>query len=268
MLTRLLPALFGALRMARLLRFPLLERVYLAAFFFYKRHYEDPFAGLAARRPDLFRGGHVLDVGANVGYTASVFASRVEPPFRVYSFEPEPANAARLRRVIARLGLEDRVEPVEAAVGDRCGEIPLVLNEGHPGDHRVAAGEPAGPSVTVPLLSLDSFAAARGLDPVVFVKIDVQGFEMAVSRGMERLLAAQPRLAVAFEFDDSAARAYGWDLQTILSFYGERGFALYALDRRGALRDAREPWSGGGRGYLDVLALRGQSLPAEKGARG
>jgi len=263
MLTRLLPAAFRVLRLGRLLRFPLFERLYLAALFAYKRYHEDSFAGLAKRWPELFRGGHILDVGGNVGYTASVFAELVEPPFVVHTFEPEPVNVARLRKVLARRELDQRVVPVQAAVGDRCGEIELVLNESHPGDHRIATDRPVGRAITVPLLSLDEYAMRNGVRPIVFVKIDVQGFELAVSRGMEGILASQPRIAVAFEFDESAALAYGWDLETILTFYEKRGFSLHALHRSGILSDPRRASrSGGERGYFDILAVRGESPPS------
>ena len=40
----------------------------------YKRLVEDPFAALVRARPELFTGGEIIDVGANVGYTAQVFA--------------------------------------------------------------------------------------------------------------------------------------------------------------------------------------------------
>jgi len=62
------------------------------AYFAYKRFVEDPFAALATRHPELFRGGNILDVGANIGYTASVFARASSEGFQVYAFEPEEKN--------------------------------------------------------------------------------------------------------------------------------------------------------------------------------
>src|SRR5262245_34873461 len=85
--------------------------LFVRTYFAYKR-LGDPFAMLTARRPDLFRGGHILDVGANVGYTAAVFARVVDPGFRVFAFEPERKNFDRLARTTRRPRLNYRVEPI------------------------------------------------------------------------------------------------------------------------------------------------------------
>lgn len=256
MLTRLLPRLYAALGAGRWLRNPLLERAYLAAFFAYKRFAEDPFAALVKTQPGLFRGGAVLDAGANAGYTATVFAGAIDPTDRVYAFEPEPVNARRLRGVVARRRLGDRIEVIESAVGDRSGEIDLIVNPTHPGDHRIGSG--AG-SIRVPLVSLDDYVEAHGIRPVKFVKIDVQGFELAVSQGMERLMAHTPRLAVAFEYSEETFQSFEYEGTELLRFYEDRGFHLYVLARSARLtpltREGLADWERR-HGYADVLAVR------------
>src|SRR5438874_3009000 len=92
----------GALRLAPL------EWLFVRSYFAYKRLFEDSFARLLRDRPELFRGGHVIDAGANVGYTARVFARAVEPPYRVYAFEPDATNFRRLTRFAA----DDRIVPI------------------------------------------------------------------------------------------------------------------------------------------------------------
>ena len=61
-----------------------------APYLLYKRYLEDPFAALAKIRPSLFRGGDILDTGANIAYTASLFA-RAGGPIRGCS----PQNQSR-----------------------------------------------------------------------------------------------------------------------------------------------------------------------------
>lgn len=258
MLTRLLPWLYAKLKVGRWLRNPLMERVYLALLFAYKRYAEDPFAELALRRPDLFQGGHIFDVGANAGYTASIFAAAADAGYRVHAFEPEPLNLHRLRRMIHAKRVDQRVVVVESAVGDRDGDVELFINDSHPGDHRVMPA-PAGPTVRVPITSLDSYVAKNQIRPVRFIKIDVQGFELAVSRGMESVLRANPRLAVAFEYQEASARAWKYTAADLVGFYADRGFDLFVLNRRGELiaaspeEIAREHER---RGYIDMLAIR------------
>ena len=261
MWTRLVPRLYAALGAGRWLQNPLLERAYLRAFFAYKRFAEDPFAALVKRHPELFRGGSVLDVGANAGYTAVLFAKAIDPGQRVYAFEPEPVNVRRLESVIDARSQRDRVSIVPSAVGDRTGEATLVINPAHPGDHRIGSMGAAG-SIRVPMISLDEFVERERIAVVSFVKIDVQGFELAVSRGMERLLSRAPRVSVAFEVSEETA--FGYTTSELLDFYTARGFHLHILDRGGALLPAtaeRIAESERRRGYTDILALREPPQP-------
>jgi len=115
---------YGLANRLGVLHSAVLDDLFVRAYFAYKR-LGDPFAVLARRRPDLFRGGHVLDVGANVGYTASVFARALEPGFKVFAFEPDRQNVERLVRTMRRLGLADRVEGVNATVGAAEGTVGL-----------------------------------------------------------------------------------------------------------------------------------------------
>jgi FkbM family methyltransferase len=259
MLTRLLPWLYAKLNVGRWIQNPTLERVYLPLFFAYKRFAEDPFAGLTSRRPDLFRGGHILDVGANVGYTAAIFANAADEASRVYAFEPEPLNLRRLHGVVRRKRLEHRITVVESAVGDTVGEVTLVVNDQHPGDHRVAAGAAGPRSIRVPMTTLDTYVVQHGLSPVRFIKIDVQGLELAVSRGMEQVMERNRRLAVAFEYQEASAREWGYDAADLMRFYASRGFDLFVLSQRGELLDASPETVArlhAQRGYVDMLAVR------------
>src|SRR5690242_8773965 len=146
--------------------------LFTAAYFQYKKRLEDPFAGLIEKHPGLFKGGHILDIGANIGYCSTLFAKAVDPGRTVFAFEPEPFNVSLLERVI-RKRAPGVVAPVQAAVGATDGEIALQLNPRHHGDHRIATGAMHG-SMTVPLISIDSFLHKRDvLTPVSFIKIDV-----------------------------------------------------------------------------------------------
>src|SRR5262245_3574634 len=108
-------------------------RLFVSAYFLYKKYLEDPFDGLICRYPQLFQGGHILDVGANIGYSTSLFSRVVAPDKCVFAFEPEPFNFALLRHVI-RTRATDRVIAIPAAVGAVEGEIRLRLNPRHHGD--------------------------------------------------------------------------------------------------------------------------------------
>ena len=199
----LLLRLYALAERSGALRVPPFEWLFVRSYFAYKRMFEDVFAPLVRRRPELFRGGHIVDVGANAGYTARVFARVVEPPYRVYAFEPDATNFRRLTKFAS----DDRIVPIASAVGEREGTVTLRHNDEHPGDHRVVTGAAEGRTSTVPVTTIDDFARTL-THPIRFVKIDVQGYEPAVLRGMRETLRGD--VVVALEFAPVHIRALGF----------------------------------------------------------
>jgi FkbM family methyltransferase len=229
------PALWAyrAFRRTGALDHPWGRKLFLASYFRYKRFVEDPFAGLLAKHAELFRRGHVLDVGANVGYTAAIFAGAVAAPFRVFAFEPEGENFRALSERFAR---DPRVEPLQLAVGAHDGSAELWINRDHPGDHRIlTSGMETSESVPTRVVRIDTFARERGIaGDVGFVKIDVQGQELAVLRGMSGVVE-ESRPAVALEFAPDALEEGGASLEKLLGFFEERRYAPFRIERHGGL---------------------------------
>jgi len=226
--------LYAGAQRSGLLRTRAGDALFSRAYFAYKRLIEDPFAKLVRTSPELFAGGHILDVGANIGYTTAVFAGAVRDPFRVFAFEPEEENFARLQRNVRRLGLRN-VELVRSAVGDRDGVAPLWRNERHHGDHRIATPAFAAHHqgfVDVPMTTLDTFAAEHVDGPIAFVKIDVQGFEPAVLAGMSRILDENLSIAIATEVSEADLAALGFTARDEMQPLLERGFRAEPINRR------------------------------------
>ncbi len=250
------------------LQHPFARRLFARAYFLYKRVVEDPFDGLARRYPHLFRGGHVLDVGANIGYTAYVFARAVSPGFKVFAFEPERDNFALLCDTMARRALSGIVEPIQAAVGAGEGSVGLWRNAAHHADHRVVTetfqgGQSRLEIESVRQLSLDGFARARNIaDAVRFIKIDVQGYEPAVLEGAGETLRRSEQAAIAIEYMPEAMRAMGFDPEAPLARLRAAGFVPTIIGPRGQL----EPFGGladrlAARGYVDLLCTRERLIP-------
>ncbi len=213
--------------------------VFQSVYFLYKRWVEDNLAALVASRPELLRGGNVLDIGANVGYTVSVLARGLDAGYKVYGFEPEPANFKSLQEVAARRSLRDKVAVFQCAVGAAPGTVDLFQNLQHPADHRVITGEfrsliPGVTGIRVPLVSIDDFLA-RNPGPVSFVKIDVQGFEFPVCQGMIKTLELNPALTLVLEYAPSALRELGFDPRELIEFLVARGFQGYEVHPHGVI---------------------------------
>ena len=242
------------------------RRAFAASYFLYKRYLEDPYHDFVEKHKELLRGGKVLDIGANIGYTAMVFSRAVEPECKVYAFEPERFNYALLERSARARKTPDRIVPILSAVGDRDGAIELWENEHHHGDHRVLTEkfrETTTPSasVTTPLLRIDSFVERQaGEFPVRFIKVDVQGYEFPVCKGMERTLAANPSAILALEYMPEAMRELGIQPEDLLTWLTQRNYQIYTLQKHGRLRPGIDDFSQG-QGYVDLLFSR-QKLAA------
>lgn len=256
---------YNLARSAKLLEVPLFKRGFLFSYFLYKRWYEDPFWALTKRRPELFSGGDILDIGANVGYTACVFAAARKAPGKIYAFEPDAASFGTLQETVRRKRLEDAVEMFNMAVGSGEGSIEFWHNEEHSADHRVVtkkfkSSRPSSEPITrVGVTSVDHFVAARDLPKICFIKIDVQGYELAVCEGMRGTLERFPALCVAFEYAPDGMRELGFEPSALLEFFRSAGFHLHILTRSAttfspdnrAIEVAAE-----GTGYIDILCTK------------
>lgn len=257
--------LYNVARRSGLIELPWFRRVFLFAYFLYKRRYEDPFYALVQRRPELFRGGDILDIGANIGYTACVFAAALNPPAKVYAFEPDEASFVTLGEIIRRKKLDASVEMFQTAVGSSDGTLDFWHNDEHSADHRVVTTQFSSPELdrsrvtTVPVTSIDSFVASRGLSAVSFIKIDVQGYELAVCEGMRRTLDKFPQVAIAFEYAPDGMRELGFHPAALLQFFRSAGHQLHILTRTAIqlVPDDRDiEVAAQKQGYVDILCSR------------
>lgn len=130
----------------------------------------------------LSHGGLFVDVGANVG--AYTLVASEQSRARVLAFEPHPATFALLQENLRRNGRKN-VSLSCAAVGDQVGVLSISDTPGSPITH-VISGDSAA-AIEVPVVRLDVELERRELSADV-VKIDVEGFEYEVLRGLGECL--------------------------------------------------------------------------------
>lgn len=128
-------------------------------------------------------GNTFFDIGANIGYY-SILASRlVGKKGKVVAFEPLIRNISYLHRHVELNGADNvRVLPFALSTGNTI--LSFSTGENSAMGHLDANG---GGEMLVPTVSLDEIAQRLDLLPNV-MKIDVEGAEMDVFRGAERVL--------------------------------------------------------------------------------
>lgn len=176
--------------------------------FFHGQPYEPQLTALIA---NTLRDGSVfIDVGANTGFFTVLGARCAVPGGRVLAFEPHPAARAQMQQVLALNGLDQVVTVSDAALSDHVtAAAPLFMAVDSVLSTLDTALAPLGEehpfltSVNVPVSTLDDWLDAAGPPwtnrSIDLIKIDVEGVEERVIRGMTRTLARNPSLKLVCE---------------------------------------------------------------------
>lgn len=174
-------------------------------------------------------GGVVYDIGANVGFFTMLAARWVGPTGRVYAFEPVARNADAIKRS-TRLNGFDAVEVFEKAVGATSGMAELNLAQHIGGAMLASVGAPPDQrgSVAVETVALDDFIATLGLRPPSLVKVDVEGAELDVLRGMAATLNAHGPVLIA-EIDDATEAGLEQKTRELSALLTGLGYELSGL---------------------------------------
>ncbi len=134
----------------------------------------------------------VYDMGANVGYYSLIASVLLGRMGGVIAFEPDVRNISFLRRHLS-LNHINNVEIMEAAVSDQSG-TGVFCQE--PSRSMGRLSDESG--VAVRTVALDDFIRESHFPKPDVMKIDVEGAEMRVLRGAERILSElQPLIFLA-----------------------------------------------------------------------
>ena len=177
------------------------------------------------------RDGDVFyDIGANIGIYSLLAAARIGAG-KVYSFEPDASSFAGLLQVITLNGMAARIAPlclaldaqagrqtfsyrelIVASTGSQLSSSPVQIDAGH---------YPVEIKFTQ---SVDGLIAAQALPSPDLVKIDVDGNEMNILRGMGDLLQRRTVRSLQVEVDPQ------WQ-EPIYNFMEEAGYQLTSVFR-------------------------------------
>ena len=174
-------------------------------------------------KPEVF-----LDVGANLGLYSCVLGRHKAVP-RIFAFEPDHANFARLTANLKLNNLTDMAQAQEVGVGSKAGtETLLPAGEDNRGVSRIASGtaETAGPGYTIPVVALDDVMRVDGSR--IAVKIDVEGFELEVLMGAAQLFTRNGGFAQIEAHGNQVAGV----VTELMATFGWRFIERYGLDLR------------------------------------
>lgn len=169
----------------------------------------------------------VIDVGAHVGFFTIKARQAVGKNGLVVAIEPEPNNVTFLSENVKACGFKN-VIILKKAAGAHKGKAKLYLHgSGWGVSHSLLYVGPQFLPVNVD--TLDNIAAELRLKRVDFIKIDVEGAELDVLRGAERILSMpNVKLAIAAYH---VVPGKGPEFQSILSYLKSKGMKTWTDDR-------------------------------------
>ncbi|HMU14591.1 MAG: FkbM family methyltransferase [Bacteroidetes bacterium] len=152
-------------------------------------------------RRDLRPGDVVFDPGANIGYFAAVCLGLVGSKGHVYSFEPSNAAHAHILKNNPSPPANWTLE--HAALTDHSGEMtfydtPRVMTRGFACLEGTYEPKDRIPH-QVKVFSLDDYCAARNINTIAFLKLDIEGSELKALQGAARMLASDSVRTVLVE---------------------------------------------------------------------
>ncbi|MBF0094284.1 MAG: FkbM family methyltransferase [Alphaproteobacteria bacterium] len=189
----------------------------------------------------------ILDVGANVGIFSLLY-SRI-PGAKVFSFEPVSQTYACLRENIGRNGI-DHVETIQEGLSDTETTLYIGPEDETPKTTRFSVHvKHDGRGEEATFTTLDIFVARRGLDHLSFLKIDVQGHEMAVLKGgMESLKRFLPIIEVELVKGRE-------NPENILIMLADLGYSFFTWNGRDLRSTTIDNWVQATNIDLDVFAI-------------
>lgn len=184
-------------------------------------------------------GMTVVDVGANIGYYTLLAAKLVGPSGKVYAFEPEPKNFSILSKNISINNFRNVVVLPKAA-SDKNDKAFLYLSETNNEGHRIYNLGEGRKKIEIESVSLDDFFVGQE-EKIDFIKIDVEGAEMAVLEGMRHILKCNRNIKIIIEFKPFILKKSHFDPNEFLKILLNVGFKIYLIADKilGPYQDAR-----------------------------
>lgn len=139
------------------------------------------------------RGDVVIDAGGCWGDTALYFAARGAEQVFVYEFIPTNIKVFD-QNLALNPQLAERITLVESAVWEGS-QLDLSFEDHGPASQVAAAGVYSGTTQT---LAIDDLVGERKLDKVDFIKMDIEGAELAALKGAAKTIRKhKPKLAIS-----------------------------------------------------------------------
>lgn len=184
----------------------------------------------------LKTGMTVIDIGAHHGFYTLLASQKVGTSGKVISFEPSPRELAKLK---AHLSLNNckNVEVQELALGAEEGKVNMFVCIDHSGLNslRLPNAETKVTEVEIKQIKLDDYLKNEQIKKVDFVKMDVEGGELSVLKGADKILLDELRPLIIYEIQDIRTTPWGYKAVELYQFLKDHKYKSFNVTENGRL---------------------------------
>ncbi|MHB9154855.1 MAG: FkbM family methyltransferase [Endomicrobiales bacterium] len=194
----------------------------------------------------LLKSGNFIDVGAGVGYFSAIASGIVGASGQVHCFEPYPSMIRAIQRMINSnpnpniilnayaLGMKESVDNYYIQRFDKHMTVSMVRN----------FVEKVDEIIEVRTRRLDTYLEQKKIDNVSLIKIDVEGYEYLVLKGLEGYFnkcSVKPPIIVEITPPNDTRGGYSLsDLQRFMGYYGYSAYSIHNPRGKEDVRYLRE----------------------------
>jgi len=182
----------------------------------------------------LKKGDVVFDIGAYVDGWYTILPARIiGNSGHIYSFEPHPVFFKRLKDNVTMNNLKN-VTLVEKGMYDKSQKVSFFASAGCSSVIQEHAESYNGRAekMTIQTTTIDTFIEKNKLKKVDLIKIDVEGIEMKVLKGGEKMFKKMYP-DILLEIVDKQLKLGGSNKETVLSFLKKLGYTGYVFTIEG-----------------------------------
>lgn len=207
----------------------------------------------------LRKGDIVMDIGANIGYYALMEARIVGEMGKIYAYEPVPNNVELLKKNI-EVNHYENIEVFSTALGDRDGTSEIHLSE-QSNWHSMSDLLTSDKVNKMPVEVLTVDKALENKDFPNFIRMDVEGYEIKIIRGMESTLKNSKLRRLFIELHPSLMKRH--ELVELLTTLKRHNFEIEMMAMTVGLSPERTYYSL----TIDEVLQHGMPEPPHVGAQ-
>lgn len=177
----------------------------------------------------------VIDVGVHMGDYSLLAASKITSG-KVLSFEPSKEALRVFRENILINKYENRIEVYPVVASDKQGSVSFVDSNISEVSHISFSLNSTKNKNEVKSLPVDSIIQSQGISKIKVIKIDVEGAELLVLRGLEKSLTKHLIKNIIVEVNSDCIN-YGYAPTDTFEYLKKFGYKLYFFDKQGKLKN-------------------------------